>query len=437
MKHLILGNGPAGVIAAESIRKLAPQDEIVMVGSEAEPPYSRMAIPYLLVGNIQEQGTYLRKSADHFDKLNIRQVTGKAVGLDVKAKTVTLESGDVVGYDKLLIATGARPIRPPIAGMDLPGVHPCWTLADARAIIELAKPGSRVLQMGAGFIGCIIMEALAMRGVKLTVVEMGNRMVPRMMTQAAGTMIKDWVQKKGVAVFTDTKVEGIAQPGLLSGIAGVFTGNTPVPLQAKLSDGTLLDCDLIISATGVKPNLDFISGSGIEVDAGVLVDDSMATNIPDVFAAGDVTQARDFSTGQKVVNMIQPAAADDARTAALAMLGRKAPGRGTFAMNVLDTLGLIAASFGQWWGAQGGQSVELKDDERFRYLRLEFKDDVLVGATSLGLTDHVGVLRGLIQGQVKLGEWKDTLLSDPSRLMEAYLATAQSQTAWGVAKSAA
>ena len=437
MKHLILGNGPAGVIAAESIRKLAPHDEIVMVGSEPEPPYSRMAIPYLLVGNIQEEGTYLRKSADHFQKLNIQQVSGKAEALDVKAKQVTLESGEVLSYDKLLIATGARPIRPPISGMDLPGVHSCWTLEDARSIIELAKPGSRVLQMGAGFIGCIIMEALALRGVKLTVVEMGNRMVPRMMTQAAGTMIKSWVQKKGVDVFTDTKVEGISQPGLISGIAGMMTGNKPAPLQAQLGNGTTLDCDLIISATGVKPNLDFIEGSGIEVDAGVLVDDKMATNIPDVFAAGDVTQARDFSTGQQVVNMIQPAAADDARTAAMAMVGRSAPGRGTFAMNVLDTLGLIAASFGQWWGAEGGQSVELKDDERFRYLRLEFKGDVLIGATSLGLTDHVGVLRGLIQGQVKLGEWKDHLLDDPSRLMEAYLATAQSQTQWGVAKSAA
>ena len=169
----------------------------------------------------------------------------------------------------------------------------------------------------------------------------------------------------------------------------------------------------------------------------MLVDDAMATNIPDVYAAGDVTQARDFSTGQKVVNMIQPAAADDARTAAMAMVGKAAPGRGTFAMNVLDTLGLIAASFGQWWGAEGGQSVELKDDVNFRYLRLEFKDDVLIGATSLGLTDHVGVLRGLIQGQVHLGEWKDHLLADPTRVMEAYLATAQAKTQWGVVKSAA
>jgi NAD(P)H-nitrite reductase large subunit len=156
----------------------------------------------------------------------------------------------------------------------------------------------------------------------------------------------------------------------------------------------------------------------------------MQTNIPDVYAAGDVAQVRDFSTGQKTVNMIQPAAADDARIAAQNMLGKGTFTQGSLAMNVLDTLGLIAASFGQWWGEKGGQHVEMVNDESFNYLRLEFLDDVLIGATSLGLTDHVGVMRGLIQGKIKLCEWKDILLKDPTRLMEAYLACAQSQSKW-------
>jgi NAD(P)H-nitrite reductase large subunit len=97
-------------------------------------------------------------------------------------------------------------------------------------------------------------------------------------------------------------------------------------------------------------------------------------------------------------------------------------------MNVLDTLGLVSVSFGQWHGlphAQGGSWVELRDEERFRYLRLEFKGDRLIGATSIGHTEHVGVIRGLIQGRVALGEWKERLLADPSKLMDAYLARAQ------------
>lgn len=449
-RHVILGNGPAGVVAAEQIKKQSPGDTVIMVGSEPEPPYSRMAIPYLLIGKVGEDGTYLRKDANHFKKLGVEEIRAHATKLDTANKKVQLDNGQTLDYDKLLIATGARPISPPIPGVDLPGVHPCWTLENAREIIKLAKPGSRVLQMGAGFIGCIIMEALALRGVKLTVVEMGNRMVPRMMTEKAGTMIKDWCEHKGVKVHTSTKVEAIlagsgaavsgSEPGFFAkvgqalgfgGEAAAQESSAGAPLIAKLSTGENLECDLIISATGVKPNLDFLEGSGLEVDQGLLVDDHMATNIPDVYAAGDVAQVRDFSTGQKTVNMIQPAAADDARIAAQNMLSKNTETQGSLAMNVLDTLGLIAASFGQWWGAeQGGQNVELVEPEKFRYLRLEFEGDILIGATSLGLTDHVGVMRGLIQGKIPLGKWKDKLLEDPTRLMEAYLACAQSQSKW-------
>ncbi|MFM8152443.1 MAG: FAD-dependent oxidoreductase, partial [Polynucleobacter victoriensis] len=139
-------------------------------GSEPEPPYSIMAIPYLLVGNIKGGGTYLRKTKNHFQSLNIQEVSGLAETVDVKNKQVKLAGGKSLTYDKLLIATGSQPVRPPIPGIDSPGVHPCWTLEDARAIQKLAKPGARVLQMGAGFIGCIILEALASRGVDLTVV---------------------------------------------------------------------------------------------------------------------------------------------------------------------------------------------------------------------------------------------------------------------------
>jgi NAD(P)H-nitrite reductase large subunit len=454
MKHVILGAGPAGVVAAETLRKSAPNDEITLVGDEPEPPYSRMAIPYLLVGSINETGTYLRKSAAHFSNLNIKQRNGKAKAIDTKAKTVSLSDGSSVPYDRLLIATGARPVRPPIKGLDLPNVHSCWTLEDARAIMASAKPGARVLQMGAGFIGCIIMEALAQRvkqgGGKLTVVEMGNRMVPRMMTEKAGAMIKAWCIQQGVQVITDAKVESLTaagghasqEGGLLNKVVGFFTGGDAAPasaasagtaIRAKLSNGQTIDADLVIVATGVKPNLEFLEGSGIEVKEGVVVNTHMQTNVPEVYAAGDVVNMEDFSTGQRSLNMIQPAAADEARVAALNMSGKASESQGSLAMNVLDTLGLIASSFGQWWGAkpeEGGSHTEMVDEKNFKYLHLEFKDDVLIGATSLGLTDHVGVLRGLIQSRAKLGAWKDKLIKDPTRVMEAYLSSAQQQSGW-------
>ena len=434
MKHVILGNGPAGVIAAETIRKHNPADEIVMIGSEPEPPYSRMAIPYLLVGNINEEGTYLRKTKGHFDQLKIQQVSGHAESVDTKAKQVKLVGGKSLAYDKLLIATGSKPVRPPIPGIDSAGVHPCWTLEDARAIQKLAKPGARVLQMGAGFIGCIILEALASRGVELTVVEMGNRMVPRMMTEGAGTLIKEWVQKKGVTVYTDTKVESItpvqSSGGIVSKIAGIFGGSNNSPLAVKLSNGKTIEVDLVISATGVKPNIEYLKNSGIEINTGILVDQQMRTSAPDVYAACDVTESVDFSTGKRIVNAIQPNAAEQARIAGANMAGEHTESLGTIQINVLDTLGLISSSFGQWWGVEGGQSVELRDPVNFKYMRLEFQDDILIGATSCGLTEHVGVLRGLIQTRVALGEWKEELLKDPIKVMDAYLAQGQARSAW-------
>ncbi len=414
MNYVIIGNGPAGVIAAETLRQSDPQDSIVLIGDELEPPYSRMAIPYLLMGDIQEAGTYLRKDANHFRNLNIELLVARADKVDPTNKKVFLNNGKTVNYDKLLIASGSRPVAPPITGMNLPGIYPCWTMEDSRHIMKLAKKGARVLQMGAGFIGCIILEALASRGVELIVVEMGNRMVPRMMTEGAGGLIKKWCEKKGVKVFTSTKVEAIEK-----------SGNSANPLKVKLSNGESLTVGLVISATGVRPNTEFLKGSGIVTDVGIKVDETMQTNVPGVYAAGDVAQAQEFYTGAQMVNAIQPNAADQARIAALNMAGKSARSQGTMAINVLNTLGLISSSFGQWMGVAGGDHTELVDEDNFRYMHLEFKDDILVGATSLGLTQHVGVIRGLIQGKIRLGEWKDLLLKDPTRIMEAYLARTQ------------
>ena len=419
--HVILGAGPAGVIAAETIRKQAPGDIITLVGDESEPPYSRMAIPYLLMGNVDERGTYLRKSPSHFTDLKVNVVQAQVNHVDIATKKIALDSGESIAFDTLLIATGSHPMRPPIPGIDAAGVHACWTLDDARAIMALAIPGARVLQLGAGFIGCIIMEALAARGVHLSVVEMGDRMVPRMMGPTAGGMIRDWCEAKGVEVFTGTRVEAI-EPG--------------APLQVRLSNGKTVLADLVISAAGVRPAIGFLENSGITCLLGVLTDEHLQTNVPGIYAAGDCCEAFDKVSGKTIVSAIQPNAAEQARVAALNMVafGRGsvpcAELKGVTQINVLDTLGLISTSFGDWQGRPGGEHVELTDSAAGRHLSLQFKDDVLVGCNSVGWTEHVGVMRGLVEGQVRLGEWKETLKNDPTKLMEAYLASAQAQGDW-------
>jgi NAD(P)H-nitrite reductase large subunit len=216
-------------------------------------------------------------------------------------------------------------------------------------------------------------------------------------------------------VFTGTRVEAIE--------AGT-------PLRVRLSNGRHVPADLVISATGVRPAIGYLKNSGITCLQGVLTDEHLQTNVPGVYAAGDCAEAFDKISGKTIVSAIQPNAAEQARVAALNMVGQRATLRGVTQINVLDTLGLISASFGEWQGVPGGEHVELTDRPSGRHLSLQFKGDVLVGCNSIGWTEHVGVMRGLVEGQVRLGPWKDTLKNDPTQLMQCYLASAQAQEAW-------
>ncbi|HVK95510.1 MAG TPA: FAD-dependent oxidoreductase [Noviherbaspirillum sp.] len=412
MKHLILGTGPAGVIAAETLRKNAPVDDIVLIGDESEPPYSRMTIPYLISGEIGEVGTHLRREHDYFERLRIVRLIGRAEHLNTRTRTVKLADGRTFAFDKLLIATGASPRIPVIPGIGFPGVHACWTLSDARRVIQRAQPRSRAVLIGAGFIGCLVMEALAARGVDLTVLEKHDRMLPGMMSKGAGDMIRKWCGKKGVTVHTSTRVTGIGSSSLAP----------DSPKSVRLSSGAHLPADLIVYCAGTIPNVSFLKGSGVKCLQGVVVDAAMQTNVPGVFAAGDCAETFDSTTGRSVISGVQPNAADQAYCAALNMADKQAFQRGVRQIDVLDTMGLISSSFGQWQGVRGGQWVEVADDNSFNYLRLEFSRDVLIGCNTVGITEHASILRGLIQHQVRLGEWKDRLLQEPLLLKEAYSA---------------
>jgi NADPH-dependent 2,4-dienoyl-CoA reductase/sulfur reductase-like enzyme len=206
-------------------------------------------------------------------------------------------------------------------------------------------------------------------------------------------------------------------------------------MRVRLSNGQVLDADLVISATGVKPNVAFLKGSGIDCNVGVLADERLRTSKPNVYTAGDCAEAFDLPTKTRVVSAIQPNAADEAYVAAMNMLGRDTVLKRVTQINVLDTLGLISASFGDWQGVPGGEHAELTDREGFRHLSLQFDAERLVGCNSIGWTEHVGVMRGLVEGRVRLGDWKQRLIEDPTRLAEAYIARGQAQEQWAQAST--
>ncbi len=362
MRHIVIGAGPAGVTACETLRKFDPGADIILLAGEAEPPYSRMAIPYLLAQRIGERGTHLRHAADHFRSLGIDVRHGWVARVDAGAGRLHLRDGSELDYDRLLIASGASPSMPPVPGIELPGVLPCWTLENARAIARRLEAGTPVILMGAGFIACIILEALMMRGARVTIVEREERMVPRMMNPVASAMLKRWVEAKGARVLTGHAVNMVEQ--------------SDEGLRACLDSGESLDARLVISAIGVAPNTDFLQGSGVAVDQGVIVDRYLRSNVANVFAAGDVAQGRDFSTQDFQVQAIQPTAVEHGRIAAANMTCDGALRHdGSLNMNVLDTLGLISTSFGDWQGREGGEQVELIDESGWRYLNLQFSGD--------------------------------------------------------------
>ena len=246
-------------------------------------------------------------------------------------------------------------------------------------------------------------------------------------------------------MFTGTKVESISRGGA-QGIGGKIMGLLGAApdktLHVKLSNGQTVEADLVISAAGVRPAIGYLEKSGVTCLLGVLTDEHLQTNVPGIYAAGDCAEAFDKVSGKMIVSAIQPNAAEQARIAAMNMVSHargqplKAALNGVTQINVLDTLGLISTSFGDWQGRPGGEHVELTDVPNGRHLSLQFKDDVLVGCNSVGWTDHVGVMRGLVEGQVKLGPWKEVLKRDPTKLMEAYLGAAQGQPGWSGANDA-
>jgi NAD(P)H-nitrite reductase large subunit len=408
MNYVIIGAGPAGVIAAETLREEDSRASITLVSGERGEPYARMAIPYILAGRITEAGAHQRKNAGHFKGLGIRYLNHKAMQVRASANggSVDLDDGSTLEYDRLLVATGSSPTLPAWSGTDLDGVVTCWTLEDARAITAKLKPGAKIIMVGAGFVAGVCMKSLVERHTQLSVIAGRSGQILRsMMTPVGSRLLQSWLEDKGVNVIAQGRIERI-DPG-----------------PRLVMDTRTLDADLIILATGVHPNVSFLDGTGAEIDQGIVIDDRMQTTVPNIYAAGDVAQGRDFSTGEWVVHALQPTATEHGRVAALNMAGKDVCYRGSLGMNVLDTVGLVSQTFGLWQGVDGGETAESVNEEEFLYTRLCFDDDVLVGAISIGQGRSVGAIRGLIQTRRKLGAWKQRLLKDPQLVTDAFVDT--------------
>ncbi|MBK6556909.1 MAG: FAD-dependent oxidoreductase [Comamonadaceae bacterium] len=320
MNFVIIGAGPAGGRAAETLRENDSLATVTLVGAETRSPLRAWPSGTSSVAPSTMGGARQRRSLDHLQALGIRYLHGKALKVQARPNggQVELADGTQLPYDRLLVATGSSPSLPPIPGTGLPGVVTCWTLEDAHQIAAKLTPGARVVMLGAGFVAGVCMKSLVNSGAKLSVVAGRSGQILRsMMTPVGSHMLQRWLEGRGVEIIGTGRVLGI-EPG-----------------PRLVMDTRSIDADLIIMATGVHPNVSFLEGTDAEIRSGVVIDAHMRTTVPHIYAAGDVAQGRDFSTGEWVVHALQPTATEHGRVAALNMLGKDVPYRGSLSMNVL------------------------------------------------------------------------------------------------------
>jgi len=408
-RHVIVGAGPAGLCAIETIRALSRDARITLVCDE--PPYARMVLPYYMAGEV-ERAHLSTGDESWFRDLNVETVFGRRVSrVDPGSHQLTLDDDSTLAYDRLLLATGARTRAPAIEGCEGPGVLALWTLADAGEFLAAEKRD--VVIVGAGFIAFTILDAVAGRADTLRFVEIESQVLPRMLDAVGAGLVESRLAERGIPVHKGVSVQRIEQAGSRRVL--------------HCSNGERLECDLVILATGIRANLEFLEGSGVETGDGIRVDDHLRTNAPDVYAAGDVASGPDLMGGEARVQAIQPTAVDHGRVAGANMAGLDVEYSGSLTMNVVAAQGIEACSFGRW--QESGDTVQVHNPVNAVYRKYVFDDDRMVGGALVGPTaavsglNDVGMLKGLIQTGVALGPWKAYLEENPLDLRRVFVAS--------------
>jgi nitrite reductase (NADH) large subunit len=400
-RYVIIGNGVAGICAAEAIRSLDSKGAITIIAKEEFPPYSRPMISLVLEGAIGPERLPIR-SRDFYSELGIEPVIGhSAVSIDVESRQVVTDQGRSVPYDRLLIASGADPRPIKAAGRELGNISFMRTEAHVRGMLGALPEVRQALVLGGGLVGFKAAYGLLRRGIKVTMLIRSGFPLSMQLDATAGKLILEELAANGLEVQVGVEVSA-------------FEGNGRVR-TAHLSDGRCLDCQLVVVGKGVLPALDFVPRDRIRVDLGIVVDDHLQTSTPGVFAAGDVAQSLDLVRRETWVNAIWPVAVEQGRLAGTNMAGRPVAYQGSLGRNVMRVFGLDVLSAGlvNPPGEPSYRVLSRLDAARRIYRKLTLRGDCLVGLVMVGAIEQGGVLLSLIQRQLPLTVAPERLL-EPS-----------------------
>jgi NAD(P)H-nitrite reductase large subunit len=399
MKYVIIGNSAAAVGCITGIRKVDKEGEITVISYE-DKCYSKPMIADVLVDFPEEKLIYRDKT--FFEKNKVEQILGKkAIGVDSRNKKVMLETGEEITYDKLLIATGGKPFVPPIEGSNKKGVFTFTELSSAINFKNYIKENEieEVVVIGSGFIGLEVAYFLAEIGIKVTVVELLDRVLAKALDKRSSTIVEEMLKEKGVEfIFNDTveKILGEKQ------VAGV-----------ELKSGKALTCGAVVVAIGVRPNTELAETAGIEINRGIITNDFMETNVPDIYAAGDCIECIDVIDGQRKPIPLFPLAFEQGFVAGLNMAGKNMKYLGGIPLNSLKFLPVPVLNAGVVEPIDDTCEVLVNDkfDSKGYYRKAIVKDGKLIGYIAIGEIDRVGILTNVIRQKIDVSNVKDRLVS--------------------------
>ncbi|MDP3841235.1 MAG: FAD-dependent oxidoreductase [Oxalobacteraceae bacterium] len=407
-EYLIVGASHAALAAVQAIRMHDQTGSVTVVSKDDALPYSPTVLPYVVSGRSDPQRVFLRDDA-YFAQHNVDYRKGAAVSaLDVGDNKVSLCSGAEIGYRKLLLATGAAPQLPPVPGLESVDYHVLRSLDDAVRLQQALAGSRQAIVLGAGLVGMHAAENLAKAGVQVTVVEMQPTVLAGYFDRDATAIIESVFAAKGVRLMMGNKVVRLApNPNSKGEKRGV---------QVTLADGTELAADLLLVSTGVAPVIDFLAGAGVATERGILVDDTMRSTVANIWAAGDVAQARGFfDAGVRIINGILPDAVEQGKIAGMAMAGDPALKHypGGVPLNTYSFFGQQAVSVGSQ--SEGEVALHEVDASRNSYLKIVMKDDRLTGIFGINVAFDPGVMWQLILRRIDLAPLREKFLAEPQR----------------------
>jgi nitrite reductase (NADH) large subunit len=379
LKVVIVGAGIAGVSAAESLKRYAPQAEIRLISKENMLPYYRLNLTRYLAGEVQADQLPLHP-ATWYDERQIELMLGAELrSIDLSGKHVALRDGSQFGYDRLILTAGSHPFVPPFPGSNRENVMVLRSKADADEILNACYKDSQCVCIGGGLLGLETAGALAMRGLQVTLVEGFGWLLPRQLNQRAGLLLEQYVRAKSISLRANAQTQELLGDEQVCGV--------------QLKDGSTLPADLVIISTGVRPNSFLARTAGLDVKTGVLVDNLLRTSQPDVFAAGDIAEHRGVVYGIWGPSQFQGS------IAGMNAAGEKAEFAGVARSNMLKVLGVDLFSIGQIVLDDASfEAVEAEIDGKYYFF--VFHDNYLVGSILLGDTSLSAGVKNVIEKHI-------------------------------------